>query len=537
MDLQPIIDRARVEVREIMARDGIPGASVALTHGAEPVWVEQFGETRAERGCAVDARTIFSLQSTSKTVTATAVMIAVQRGLLDLDASIARYLPDFRVASRHEAAPQEKMTLRLLLSHRAGFTHEAPIGGNYQAELSAYDDPSFEEHVESISRTWLRYPVGRRYAYSNLGIDLAGYILARACGSSFAEALQALVFAPLGMADTSADPDVYATRDNRAIGHQPGFDRIPVRVPMQAAGGVYATAVDLARFAALHLGRGTLDGVEILRRDLWEEMHRLSFGGYAYALGIALRPLELEAGTVARFGHNGGGFGFGSCFYYCPDQSLAWVVLFNGQTKTGPPAPFDDVALRPALEARYGKLRPLQPPTDPIVAPPPERLASYAGSYLAGLQRVSITFQDGALALRGPGDAIPSRLAFTAPDTAYVAEGQLAGHGVSFHPPEGQQAAHIEFSTGGVFDFNGHADDPAGPIGDAYDHRLGDLTVIQWGVPAFPAPLRKKNGYLHLGSMRLTEHLPGLFFTADGEAVDLRGPSPTYANIVLHRTY
>jgi CubicO group peptidase (beta-lactamase class C family) len=537
MDLMPIIDRARNEVREIMARDGIPGASVAFVQGGGAVWVEAFGHTRAEGGRAVDPRTLFSLQSTSKNVTAVAVMVAVQRGLLDLDLPITRYLPDFTVASRHEDAPQEKMTLRLLLSHRAGFTHEAPVGSNFD-ELAAYERPSFEAHIESISRAWLRYPVGRRYAYSNLGIDLAGHILAKACGASFADTLKALVFEPLGMADSSADPEVYSEQANRAIGCQPGFATVPVRVPMQAAGGAYSNAVDMARFAAFHIGRGTLDGHEILRRDHWEEMHRLAVGGYPYALCVSRRRLDFAAASVALFGHNGGGFGFGCCFHYCPDHQLAWVALFNQLASPGfGGPPFDNVALRPALEAALGKPKPRSPPNDPVLTLEPTALARYVGSYIAGVSRLSIEPDDRGLALRGPVDTQLHSLAFTRPDRARIAEGPSAPHGLSFHPAVGRDVARIEFDSGAEFDLNDRADDPPGPLGDAHDDRLGDYEVVQWGVPVplFSASLRKKNGYLYFGHSRLTQHQPGLFFTADGEALDLRGPEPTFRNILLHR--
>jgi CubicO group peptidase (beta-lactamase class C family) len=546
MDLQPIIDRARDEVREIMDRDGVSGASVVLVQGGEPAWIEAFGQTCAG-GRPVDPHTLFSLQSTSKAITATAVMIAVQRGLLELDAPITRYLPDFTVSSRHEDAPQQKMTLRLLLGHRAGLTHEGPVGGNFEKDLAAYETIGFEEHVESISRTWLRYPVGRRYAYSNLGIDLAGHILGRVCGMSFADSLKSLIFEPLGMADTSVDPDVYGAVANRAIGHQPGMPAVPVRIPMQAAGGVCASAVNTARFTALHLGRGTLDGREILRRDLWEEMHRMSAGRHPYALGIAAWTLDLESGPVTCFNHNGGGFGFGSSFWYCPDHALAWVALFNGQTREGAPhRAFDRVALRPALEAKLGKARPARPPTDPVVTPDAVSLKPYGGDYLSGLSGLSAEVDERGLALRLPGETQFSWLAFTGPGAAYIAEGPGAPHRVRLYPAAGLEAARIElvvdgpdapevFSHGIAFDFNDRADLPPGPIGDAYDELLGDYLVIQWGVPVIPAPLSKRNGYLYLGPMRLTEHEPGLFFTGDGEALDLRREAPTIRNIVLHR--
>ena len=71
----------------------------------------------------------------------------------------------------------------MLLSHTAGFTHEAPVGNSNEL-----DPGTFDEHVRSISDTWLRFPVGSGFAYSNLGIDLAGYILERVEGRPFAEA-------------------------------------------------------------------------------------------------------------------------------------------------------------------------------------------------------------------------------------------------------------------------------------------------------------------------------------------------------------
>jgi CubicO group peptidase (beta-lactamase class C family) len=82
----------------------------------------------------------------SKSFAALGVLMVVQDGLLDLDAPITEYLPDFSVKSRFEDHPERKMTLRHLLSHRTGFSHEAPVGSNYDSRPT-----SFEEHVLSIS--------------------------------------------------------------------------------------------------------------------------------------------------------------------------------------------------------------------------------------------------------------------------------------------------------------------------------------------------------------------------------------------------
>jgi CubicO group peptidase (beta-lactamase class C family) len=322
----PFIEKERRAIHDTMAQDKVEGVAVCLIRDGKPAWVEGFGITDGTSGRAIDTETIFSIQSTSKNFTAAAIMLAVQRGLLDLDAPITTYLPGFVVHSRFESRPQHRITLRLLMSHRAGFTGEAPIGNNYDAVF-----PSFEAHVRSISDTWLRFPVGERYRYSNLGVDLAGYILQVRTGISFAEWVRTALFEPLKMADSTFASEVYESSSNRAIGHQRGHTSVPLRTPLIPSGGVYTSARDMATYSIFHLGRGTFEGKEVLRRDLWEEMHGFALGG-DYSLGVIRSEVRYGSTPLRLLSHKGGGFGFGSVFVYCPEARLAWAALFNRPT-------------------------------------------------------------------------------------------------------------------------------------------------------------------------------------------------------------
>ena len=138
----PVIERFRAEIPQLMADQGVPGLAVAVVDGETPLWVEGFGHVDGPDSAPVTADTIFSVQSMSKVFTATAVMRAVQDGLVALDEPITTYLPDFTVHSAFEAQPERKITLRMLLGHTAGFTHEAPIGNNNDLEPG-----DFDEHV------------------------------------------------------------------------------------------------------------------------------------------------------------------------------------------------------------------------------------------------------------------------------------------------------------------------------------------------------------------------------------------------------
>ena len=88
LELQSMISRERGNILAAMARDEIPGAAVCLLHQRKPVWVEGLGVTDTQSRGRVGPRTLFSIQSTSKNFTAAAIMIAVQRGVLDLDSRL-----------------------------------------------------------------------------------------------------------------------------------------------------------------------------------------------------------------------------------------------------------------------------------------------------------------------------------------------------------------------------------------------------------------------------------------------------------------
>ena len=265
--------------------------------------------------------------------------------------------------------------------------------------------------------------MGQRYAYSNLGIDLAGAALAKVCRAPFAECLKTLIFEPLGMTDSTADAAVYGPRENRAVGHQPSGAPVPVRIPIEASGGVYSSAADMARFAAFHLGKGRFEGRTILDPALWEAMHTPCFDGVPYALGILRQPLRLEGGDPILFNHDGGGYGFGACFIYCPEHGLAWIALYNGQLRPGPPAPFDPVGLHEALKASLGPRAPAAGAPTSALTLPPDTLAPYVGTYIAGLAVARVGWDGDAFGFRLPDDDAPNTLAFTGANRAIIANG------------------------------------------------------------------------------------------------------------------
>ncbi|MFC1610008.1 serine hydrolase domain-containing protein [Myxococcota bacterium] len=115
-----LIEKFRVAVSAAMVEEKVPGLSVAVVGRDSVIWKEGFGVTHLGGERRIDTDTIFSLQSTSKTVTTTAILLAIQAGLLELDQPISRYVPTFKVNSRFDEIPSDKITLRHLLEHQTG---------------------------------------------------------------------------------------------------------------------------------------------------------------------------------------------------------------------------------------------------------------------------------------------------------------------------------------------------------------------------------------------------------------------------------
>jgi len=517
-----------------------PGAAIAVVDDKAILWSEVYGHTSRAKDKPLTPRTLFSIQSMSKSFTALGVLMAVQDGLLDLDAPITDYLPDFSVRSRFEDHPERKMTLRLLLSHRAGFSHEAPVGSNYDSRPT-----TFSEHILSISDTWLRYPVGYRYSYSNLGIDLAGYILEKKSGQPFAAYIRDKVLIPLGMNDSTLDIAAILKAEDRAIGHLgPAAvvaGGIPVEIPMVPAGGVYTNVLDMARYLMFHINEGRIDGRPLLRDDLMKAMHSVAFPElhqtFGYGLGIAVD----HCGPEVFYSHGGGGYGFGSYMVMFPGLKLGMIYMTNsgqgGQgigwisdivteliaKSAGPPGPELEM---PTVDTR----NPL-PPGD-------ARIGRLAGQYSDG---IIIGPRDGVFGFAREKEFYP--LSF------YEDQGEVAGvfgkySELRVKPPLAGQPGtllHLNRLSGTVSYYDFHkpekSADQAGPDKPEWKPYLGTYRMLTWGrAPGYAGMIGVENGYLIYNGMRCLEYLPGLFFTFDGEALDFRGTIATYRNIPLIRT-
>jgi CubicO group peptidase (beta-lactamase class C family) len=326
--IEAVIDEFRASVPGIMDKGDVPGAAIALVDDQGILWTEGFGYADGKKKL-VTPDTPFLISGLSKLVTATAVMLAVQEGLVKLDEPITTYLPDFKINSRYEEHPEQKVTLRRLLDYTAGIPLEAPLGNSFEPASSA----SFEDHVKSLYGSWLVYGAGTGFSYGVASSDLAGYVIQRVSGEPFEQYVKERVFVPLGMPNSTLDRDEILKNKDRAIGHITGIDAMPAVWPGLAAGGMYSTARDYARIIQLHINRGALDGRRILDESLADTIHRpvgivRRDPNVYYGMGIHIDRRSPER-TEQVLWHEGFGLGFMSLMHWYPEYGVGVVVLTN----------------------------------------------------------------------------------------------------------------------------------------------------------------------------------------------------------------
>ena len=327
--VEALIDEFRASVPAMMDKGDVPGAAMALVDDRGILWTEGFGHTGGRPKRAVTPDTPFLLCGMSKLITATAVMIAVQDGLVSLDEPITTYLPDFRINSRYESHPERKITLRHLLGYTAGLPVETPLGNYFEPSSAA----SFEDHVQSLLGTWLVCPVGGGFYQSGASCDLAAYVVQKVSGEPFEQYLKDRLFAPLGMPNSTADRKEILKDGTRAVGHMTGMSKMPAIYPALGAGGMYGTARDMARFLQLHINQGTLDGRSVLDRSLMATIHspvgiaRTDPNVY-FGFGVFIDKRSPDQEETILW-HDGWGFGFMSLMHWYPEYGIGAVVLTN----------------------------------------------------------------------------------------------------------------------------------------------------------------------------------------------------------------
>lgn len=351
---QPVpAEAVRASLAPFVASGDIAGAVAVVGDSAGVIAFEALGKRDLAAGDAMPKDALFRIASMTKPVTALTVMQLVEAGKVDLDAPVARYLPEFRdmplVKERAGTRvvldkPARQPTVRDLMRHTSGLPGGYPKG---LEKLYERRDLPLSVSSLALAQRPLEFEPGSKWAYCNPGIDTLGRLAEVVSGTRFEDLLRDRILLPLGMKDTSFYPSAESLKRLATNYDKKNGNLVPVGTPLMGppqgalfpvpAGGLYSTGADLARLYRAMLAGGELDGARVISAASLAEMTRLQTGdlpcGFVDGMGFGLgwaRVREPKGVTAmlspGTYGHGGA---FGTQAWIDPGRGLFIVLLIQ----------------------------------------------------------------------------------------------------------------------------------------------------------------------------------------------------------------
>ena len=318
-------------IQREMADSGIPSVAIAVARHGEVLWEEAYGWADRERRIPATEHTMYSQASVSKPITATGLMVLVERGKVDLDTPINRYLAADSQVKVWVGNPED-VTARRVANHTAGL----PRHENFYRSEEAYPRPPMEESIRRYGNVVT--PPGERYRYSNFGYGILDHLIERLSGLAFADFMRREVFLPLGMTRTSVNigpglGDFAAVRYAEDGAPIPFYD-----FDHRGASAVYSSVHDLVRFGMFHLRQRQPDQKAILSDESIAAMQvptadmgivrtadRNLRPGSEYGVGWVIDDDELGH----RISHGGGMGGAATKLLMLPREGIVMAAAAN----------------------------------------------------------------------------------------------------------------------------------------------------------------------------------------------------------------
>jgi CubicO group peptidase (beta-lactamase class C family) len=303
-----------------------PGAVIAIVSGDRVVYQKAFGLANVETNSQMQSDMLFRLGSTTKMMTAAALVSLVEKGKIKIDEPIGNRVKDLNPRIG-------QTTPHHLLSNSAGVR-------DFAAPFISNDDDALGNMVRGWKDDIFFADQGEIYSYSSAGFWLSGYVVEQLNGKPYADSMEELLFKPLGMERTTLRPLMamtypLATAHNVENGKQVIIRPFFNNVAMWPAGSVFSNAKDLSRWVIAFMNGGLLEGKQVLSNSLINQMvqHHVPVPGetdsyYAYGLTtFKFKGVEFVA-------HGGFSRGYGSMIQMVPERKFAVIVLTNKSGET-----------------------------------------------------------------------------------------------------------------------------------------------------------------------------------------------------------
>ena len=328
------------------------GSAYCVVQGKEEVYKQCFGTISVDNTEPVTENTIFRLASMTKPVTAVAILILVERGLLSLSDKVSDYLPEFKdvhITQITESGclidlgkAQNEITICNLLTHTSGIGNE-PLK---EAKMTDEDIKTIDDTVRFYSRTGLDFEPGTKQQYSPIGaFNVLAKIIEKVTNTDYLSFLEKEIFAPCDMHNTTFVPTqeqwksmiaMHNRFDGKNCVEEMKEERVFAGFPCTnylGGAGLVSTLSDYSKFAKMLLNKGKTPTKQIISEDTFRLLHtpfvsEAIMPGYErWGLGVRVIVSEdYDTLPVGAFGWSGA---YGTHFWVDPTNNIAAIYMKN----------------------------------------------------------------------------------------------------------------------------------------------------------------------------------------------------------------
>ncbi len=308
----------------------VANVSLAIVNGTDISAVEVYGD-------GIDHNTLFQAGSISKTLNAFGILTLVSQGKVDLDVDVNQYLKSWKIKHNEHYKETDKITLRQILSHSAGFNVSGFPGYEISKKLpSTQEVLSGNTEVANTNPVAVIYTPGEKFQYSGGGSTVSQLVLEDVTGEDYANWMQKNVLEPLGMTNSTFKQPLPSELQSKSTqAHDANGNEITENFAYpKAAGGLWSTPTDLAKFviAMFNIADGSHD--YSINKKLQDEMLKKHIKGADFhkneysGLGVFLKG----EGQTLSFSHDGRNVGFISRMVAYPKLKKAFIIMINHDT-------------------------------------------------------------------------------------------------------------------------------------------------------------------------------------------------------------
>jgi CubicO group peptidase (beta-lactamase class C family) len=514
---------------QLTGNNGV-GLSIVVVENNRIIYQKGFGFANKKDSIRVGPSTLFHIGSITKLFTGISIMQLVEKKLIDLDAPIQQYLPEFSI--KYHDVPKQAITIRSIMAHQSGIFGDKMC----HEEDTVYPMDDFRTFPQFAKGQYAAYHPNYITAYSNFAVAMLGAIIERVSGQKYEDYVRDNILKPCSMTETGFDPK----KDNDSLLARP-YDQNGNAVPYiyingNPAGFLATNSNNMVNFMKMIMNDGcfqenrilnsqTLNSMFVSQSDSLPMKLHTPYAVNSFGLSWVLENENFDyLGKVV--GHSGGINTYLSQILIAKDKNIGVFATSNTGFYPGDIAYF---ALMQAGKIFRNAIKPNLPEVPPVVTMPNEAKKIFTGTYcILGYNPIEIFFQNDTLFWQRPETQRIS-LVYHADDWASFTDHDtiVKEVRVAVRIMDGRKVLCTEQRSGIMMqrEIAGCSFTPLDPVSDNIRHKTGLYTELSSNSDAFKVVLDTlpQSKAWFLSALRLDYNIPYVLNMAKDTTIIIQG--------------